>query len=175
MEPNLVLVGFMGTGKTEVGKIIADRMKRDFVDIDDRIVGAVGMTINDIFSKQGEDFFRDIESEMIEKCSAATGMVISTGGGSLLRPKNVQNLKRTGVLVWLVASPEEILRRVADDRHRPLLAVPDRISTVRAMLAKRIGSYQISDIRVNTEGRSLLATAEEVLLTYERFTRGWRR
>jgi shikimate kinase len=174
MVPNLVLIGFMGTGKTVVGKTVARRMGRPFVDIDDRIVEAAGMSINDIFQRHGEDLFRDIESEMIEKTSAAQGLVISTGGGSLLRPKNVENLKRTGVLVWLVASAEEIIRRVADDRHRPLLAVPDRVKVVNELLARRMSSYRVCDITVNTEGRNLDTTADEVLDKYEKLVRGWR-
>ncbi len=164
----------MGTGKTEVGKILAARMKRAFVDIDDRIIEATGMTINDIFKGYGEDFFRDIESEVIEKSSAEKDLVISTGGGSLLRTKNIENLKRTGVLVWLTASPEEIIARISDDRHRPILNVPDRIGTVRELLARRVGSYRVSDITVDTEGKNPSVTAEVVLDKYERFLKGWR-
>jgi shikimate kinase len=101
--------------------------------------------------------------------------VISTGGGSLLRGKNVDNLKRTGVLVWLTASPEEIVARVSDDHHRPILNVPDRIGTVRELLAKRVGSYRVSDITVDTEGKSPSVTADQVLDKYQRYLRGWRR
>jgi shikimate kinase len=164
----------MGTGKTEVGKIVSKRMGRDFVDIDDQIVQAAGMSINEIFRIHGEDFFRDLESTMIEKFSNQGTLVISTGGGSLLRIDNIRNLKRNGVLICLTASPEEIARRVADNRHRPLLNVADRIGVVGEMMARRSQSYRVSDFTVNTDGRSLDAAALEVIDGYERFLREWK-
>jgi shikimate kinase len=174
IEPNLVLVGFMGTGKTEVGRIVSERIGRDFVDIDDRIVQAAGMSINEVFRIYGEDYFRDIETTIIEEFSALGGLVISTGGGSLLRIENVRNLKRSGVLICLTASPEEIVRRVADDRHRPLLNVTDRIGVVREMLARRSPSYRVSDFMISTDGKSPDAAAIEVLDSYRRFMNEWK-
>lgn len=175
MNRNLVLVGFMGTGKTEVGKVVSRQMGRTFVDIDDHIIRAVGMTINEIFKTHGEDLFREIESGMIKKFSSVEGLVISTGGGSLLRMENVHNLKRTGVLVCLTASPEEIARRVADERHRPLLDVPDRIGAVRDMMSERSQSYRLSDFMVDTDDKSVNAAAGEVLDVYWRLVREWKR
>jgi shikimate kinase len=174
MEPNLVLVGFMGTGKTEVGKAVSERMGRTFVDIDDQIIRDAGMTINEIFKQYGESRFREIESGMIRKFSKLQGLVISTGGGSLLKIENVHNLKRIGVLVCLTASPEEIARRVADERHRPLLNVPDRIAVVREMMEKRSLSYQVSDLTVDTDGKSVGIAVQEVLDGYWRFVGGWK-
>jgi shikimate kinase len=174
MDRNLILVGFMGTGKTEVGKVVSRTIGRSFVDIDDYIVSAAGMTINEIFKSYGEDLFRELESGMIRKFSKIQRLVISTGGGSLLRMENVQNLKRTGVLVCLTASPEEIARRVADERHRPLLAVPDRVGTVREMMARRSQSYLLSDFTIHTDGKSVHAVAQEVLDVYRRFVREWK-
>jgi shikimate kinase len=175
MEPNLVLVGFMGTGKTEVGRIVSERMGRTFVDIDDHITRTAGMTINEIFTQHGEERFREIESGMIKRFSKLEGLVISTGGGSLLRMENVQNLKRNGVLIWLTASAEEIARRVADERHRPLLNVPDRVVVVREMMGRRSLSYRISDITVDTDGKTVTAAAQEVLDGYRRLAAGWKR
>ena len=175
MEPNLILVGFMGTGKTEVGKAVSERMGRTFIDIDDHIVQTIGMTINEIFKQHGEETFREIESDMIRKFSKLSGLVISTGGGSLLRSQNVHNLKQTGVLVCLTASPEEIARRVADERHRPLLNVPDRIGAVREMLERRSTSYEVSDVTVDTDGKSVNAAVQEVLDAYWRLAVGWKR
>jgi shikimate kinase len=175
MEPNLVLVGFMGTGKTEVGKAVSARMGRSFVDIDDHIIRAAGITINEIFRQYGEDAFREIESGMIRKFSSLYGLVISTGGGSLLKAENVNNLKRTGVLVCLTASPEEIARRVADERHRPLLNVPDPIAVVREMMEKRSQSYQASDFMVDTDGKSVSVAVQEVLDAYWRLAGGWKK
>jgi len=175
MEPTLILVGFMGTGKTEVGKAVWERKGRTFIDIDDHIVQTTGITINDIFKQHGEDAFRELESGMIRKFSKISGLVISTGGGSLLRVQNVDNLKRTGVLVCLTASPEEIARRVADERHRPLLNGPDRIGVVREMLARRSKSYEIADITIDTNGKSVNAAVQEVLDAYWRLAQGWKR
>jgi shikimate kinase len=174
MGPNLVLVGFMGTGKTEVGKAVSERLGRTFVDIDDQIIKAARMTINEIFKEHGEDCFREIESGMIKRFSKLRGLVISTGGGSLLKPENVQNLRHNGVLVCLTASPEEIARRVADDRHRPLLNVPDRIAVVRELMERRSISYQVSDLTVDTDGKSVDTAVQEVLDGYWRFAGGWK-
>lgn len=172
MDRNLVLVGFMGTGKTEVGKLVSELMGRSFVDIDDHIIRGTGMTINEIFRQHGEERFREIESDLIRKFSKLRGQVISTGGGSLLRIENVHNLKQTGVLICLTASPEEIARRVGDERHRPLLNVPDRAGTVRELMARRSQSYQVSDFTVTTDGKSVSAAAQEVLDAYWRLVRG---
>jgi shikimate kinase len=174
MDRNLVLVGFMGTGKTEVGKVVSQTMGRNFVDIDDHIISTAGMTINEIFKSYGEDLFRELESGMIRKFSKVQRLVISTGGGSLLRMENVQNLKQTGVLVCLTASPEEIARRVADERHRPLLNVPDRVGAVREMMARRSQSYLVSDFTIDTDGKSVNAAAQEVLDVYWRFVGEWK-
>ncbi len=174
MDRNLVLVGFMGTGKTEVGKVVSQRMGRNFVDIDDHIIRAAGMTINEIFKSYGEDLFRELESGMIRRFSKIEGLVISTGGGSLLRMENVHNLKRTGVLVCLTASPEQIAQRIADERHRPLLNVPDRIGAVREMMARRSQSYQVSDFTIDTDGKSVDAAAQEVLDVYWSFVQEWK-
>ncbi len=165
----------MGTGKTQVGRIVSERMDRDFVDIDDQIVRTAGMSINEIFRIYGEDFFRDLESTMIDKFSNRGDLVISTGGGSLLRVENIRNLKKNGVLICLTASPEEIARRVADDRHRPLLNVGDRIGFIREMMSRRSQSYRVSDITVNTDGKNANAVALEVIDSYQRFIGQWKR
>ncbi len=175
MNPNLVLVGFMGTGKTEVGKVVSEQMGRTLVDIDDHIIRACRMTVNEIFKTCGEDLFREIESGMIKRFSRIEGLIISTGGGSLLRMENVHNLKRTGLLICLAASPEEIVRRIADDRHRPLLAVPDRIGAVREMMEKRSQSYRLSDFTLDTDGKSVSAVVREVLDAYWRLVKQWKR
>ena len=175
MKRNLVLVGFMATGKTEVGKLLAKKLERDFVDVDDNIVSTTGMSIDKIFEDFGEDFFRDLESNIIQKISDMTDLVIATGGGSLLRPENVENLKRTGVLVCLTASPKEILRRVGDERHRPLLNVKDRLTTIREMMEKRNPYYNLSDIMVNTEGKNTHETAQEILAKFKGCMDRWRK
>lgn len=173
MNRNLVLVGFMATGKTEVGRILAERLGRDFFDVDDDIVKTTGMSIDKIFEDFGEDFFRDLESNVIQKISEKTDLVIATGGGSMLRAENVENLKRSGVLVCLLASPEEILRRVGDERHRPLLNVKDRLATIREMMGKRSPYYNLSDIMINTEGKNTNETAQEVLAKFKGCSEKW--
>jgi shikimate kinase len=164
MERNVVLVGFMATGKTEVGKIVSKRLARTFVDIDDDIIKDTGMNIGNIFETYGEEFFRDLESHAIQKRCEMTNLVIATGGGSLLRVENVESLKRTGILICLTASPEEILRRVGDERHRPLLNVADKLSTIRGLMDQRKRSYACADIMIDTEGRSPHETAEQIIL-----------
>ena len=161
---NLVLVGFMGTGKTEVGRILSNLLDLPFVDIDDDITSMTGMTINQIFNKHGEEYFRALESEVISRYAGENGLVIATGGGSLLRRENVVNLKKNGFLICLAASPKEIQRRVKDKRHRPLLNVESPLGIIQKLLSGRSESYKLADVEINTEGKTPAAVAHEVIL-----------
>jgi len=116
MEKNIVLIGFMGTGKTAVGTRLAQRMGREFIDTDKEIERITGITIRDICYKSGETRFRSEESLVVKRLADRTGLVIATGGGAVINPENLELLKRNGILVCLEADPEDILRRVRKRR-----------------------------------------------------------
>ena len=147
---NIVLVGFMGTGKTSVGVRLAETLKMQFVDTDNLIEKDNGMSISDMFSKMGEDYFRDRESSIIEKVSKLDGQVIATGGGAVKRGENVNNLKANGIMFCLHADPEVILQRTSGYEHRPLLQVEDPISRIQEMLKEREPFYAKADYRIDT-------------------------
>jgi shikimate kinase len=152
---NIVLVGFMGTGKTSVGVRLAEMLKMQFVDTDDLIEKDSGMSISDMFSQKGEDFFRDRESSIIEKVSQLDGQVIATGGGAVNREENVNNLKANGIIFCLYASPEVILQRTSSYSHRPLLQVDDPIKRINEMLKEREPFYAKADYRIDTSDLTL--------------------
>jgi len=147
---NIVLVGFMGTGKTSVGLQLAEMLEMQFVDTDDIIEADSDMTISDMFSKMGEEYFRNKESIAVERASKLNNQVIATGGGAVKRDENVNNLKKTGIIFCLHASAEIILQRTSSESHRPLLQVDDPISRIRDMLKEREPFYAKADYTIDT-------------------------
>ena len=143
---NIVLIGYMGSGKTSVGKELAKSRGMKFIDLDAYIVEKEGRSINDIFTYETEEYFRNVESEVIKEMCTLSNAVISTGGGAVLRKENRDNLSKIGHVVYLKADPETILKRVKDDHSRPLLKseseeeLRKRIST---MLDSRNPYYEI--------------------------------
>ena len=160
---NIVLLGFMGTGKTAVGKILAQKLSLKFVDLDNLIEEEMAMAVRDIFFNFGEPYFRDLEKEMVRRISFKKNLVIATGGGVVLEDKNIENLRRHGILITLMASVEEIYRRLTGTKDRPLLDVPYPEKTIREMLELRRPRYELADFIVNTSGRSVEDVAEEIL------------
>ncbi|MFN3480590.1 MAG: shikimate kinase [Thermodesulfovibrionales bacterium] len=160
---NIVLTGFMGTGKTEVGKILAQRFGYTFLDADSIIEQEQNMSITEIFRLYGEPYFRDIESAVLRRLAERDKVVISTGGGAVLRQENMDNLRKKGIIVCLTASPETILRRTSNDSSRPLLQVEDPLKKIKELLEFRRPYYERSDIMIDTEGKSPLEVAEEIM------------
>jgi len=159
---NLVLVGFMGTGKTAVGRILAARLHRSFVEMDEQIAAKSGQSISDIFATQGEMAFRRMEREWVIEQSGISGRVIATGGGVILDPANMEDLQRTGLVVCLTASKETLLARLQGDHSRPLLEGDQAVRLSELMDARR-SLYEAIPIRIDTTGMSPEAVAEEVL------------
>ena len=153
-KPNIVLVGFMGTGKTSVGRRLSSQLRMRYVDTDDIIEQESGRRINDIFAEDGEPAFRQLESEAVHKVSKMCNQVIATGGGVVLKEANMKKLKQNGVVFCLTATAEEIYRRVAHQTHRPLLQTPDALAKIRTMLAERHPYYAQADYMVKTTGCS---------------------
>jgi len=148
--PNVILVGFMGVGKSAAGTALARRLRREFVDTDELIAQAAGMDIPSIFRAEGEAGFREREEAAAAQVGARRGLVVATGGGILGREANVSALRRGGVLIGLVARPEVILRRTAPWEERPLLRGPDPPLAVERLLAERAPQYALADWTLDT-------------------------
>ncbi len=160
---NIVLTGFMGTGKTEVGRELSRLLDLRLIDIDAEIEKAEGMSINEIFKGLGEQRFRDIETEMVRKVAREKSVVVSTGGGVVLRQENMDMLRKNGIIFCLTASPETILQRTSDNSDRPLLKTEDPLKKINELLCFRRPYYEKADIIVNTENKSPLQIAEEII------------
>jgi shikimate kinase len=139
---NIVLVGFMGSGKSSIGRMVAKRMGFQFVDTDKLIVERAGKTIPEIFAEQGEEAFRDLETAAIESLAHLSRCVISTGGGAVLREKNRALLRGLGFVVLLTASEEVLWDRVSRNNKRPLLQTENPRTTLSQMLAARKDAYE---------------------------------
>jgi shikimate kinase len=141
MKNNIVLCGFMGSGKTTIGKLLAKELRFCFVDTDALIEQSEGKKISDIFAEFGEEYFREIESKTVKEISLKTNTVIATGGGVVLSSKNTNALKQNGLVVLLKITPEEALKRLKDDTSRPLLMRPDKKQAVKSLLSLRQPAY----------------------------------
>ena len=122
---NLALIGFMGTGKTSVGRLVADQLRFDYLDTDELIQARTGRTITDIFARDGEPAFRALEQQVTEELASRGRTLIATGGGLPTNPANLASLKKHALVVCLWSSPEKIWERVKSQTHRPLLHGPD--------------------------------------------------
>jgi shikimate kinase len=161
---NIALIGFMGTGKTSVGAMLKDLMAMDSVESDDRIVEKAGMSINEIFEKYGEEYFRDLESEVLESCENLRQTVISCGGGAVLRRRNVDSLKKHSRIVLLTASPQTILDRIGDSDDRPKLRGKKNVKAIAEMMAEREQYYRdAADVVVDTDRKTVLEVCEEII------------
>ncbi len=164
--PNIVLIGFMGTGKTSVGHRLASRLGLTFVDMDHVIEQRQGCAISELFATRGEPFFRSLERDLVRELAGRRGLVIGTGGGIVLNPDNVADFARTGLVVCLKASPETILRRVEHDTTRPLLAQGDKAARIRDLLAKRQALYDAAPNPIDTDALGLDEVVETVIRLY---------
>ena len=160
---NIVLTGFMGTGKTAVGRELARRLGMRLIELDTEIEKAEGMTINEIFSRHGEPYFRDRETEMVKRFAKQDNLVISTGGGVVLREENMKALREKGVIVCLTASPETILRRISTSDERPLLKVDDPLKKIKDLLEYRRPYYEKADIVIETDSLSPSEIADKII------------
>ena len=160
---NIVLTGFMGTGKTTIGKELARMLHMRLVDVDAEIEGTQKMTISDIFATHGEQHFRDIETDMIKKLSREKNIIISTGGGAVLRDENMEALKENGIIFCLNASTETILERTGRSEDRPLLKVDNPKEKISAMLSFRRPFYEKAGSMIETDGKTPLEIVQEIM------------
>jgi shikimate kinase len=139
---NIYLIGMMGSGKTTTGQALAKLFALKFVDVDDLIVERAHQSINDIFKKQGEPYFRKLESEILHEVSMRSSQVASTGGGIVLMPENVEQMKKTGTVIYLKTSLEVLWERVKDKTDRPLLKTRKPQKTLADLLRDRSFLYE---------------------------------
>jgi shikimate kinase len=168
---NLALIGFMGTGKTSVGRLVAEALNFEFVDTDEQIQARTGRTISDIFTKDGEAAFRSLEREAVLELSKHSHAVISTGGGLPTNPENLAQLKTNALVICLCSSPEKIWERVRHQSHRPLLQGPEPLQKIRELLAAREPFYKQADVLINADIRAVREVAQQVVLQYKLATR----
>ena len=160
---NLYLIGFMGAGKSTVAEALAKILKREIKDIDSLVVEKTGMPILDIFEQHGESYFRDLETVALKETDSARNLVVATGGGCVERPENLEQMKKTGTTVYLRASWDDIVDRIADCSHRPLANADDDWNETRARYLKRLPLYETADITIDTSGKSPAAIANEIV------------
>jgi shikimate dehydrogenase len=160
---NIALIGFMGTGKSTVGRYIAEKLKLSLIDIDNEIEKRKNVTIEEIFANEGEEVFRKIEAEEIERACSLPGRVISCGGGAVINKHSVDQLRQHCVVAWLMADIDTILDRIGESGARPLLKVRGRRSTIETLLALRKPCYAgASDILIDTDHRDPQEIAERI-------------
>jgi shikimate kinase len=160
---NLALIGFMGTGKSSVGRLVAHLLHFTYLDTDQVIEARAGKPITDIFRDEGEPAFRQWERRIVEELTHRTKTVISTGGGLPAEEPNLASLKSHALVVCLWASPATIYERVREHTHRPLLNEPEPLAKIRELLAVREPYYRQADVLVNTEMRSVREVAIQVI------------
>ena len=160
---NIALCGFMGTGKSSVGRLVAETLNFAFLDTDTVIEARAGKTISQIFDERGEARFRELEKRIVKELALRNRTVIATGGGLVTDPENMTSLQQHAYVVCLWASPETIWSRVKNQSHRPLLNEPDPLEKIKRLLAERAPFYKKANVLLNTELRSPREVAQQVL------------
>lgn len=164
---NIYLVGMMGSGKSVTGKILAESLKRAFVECDQIIEKKTGQTIAQIFDAHGEKKFRDLESDILKDLALLDRHIISTGGGVVVRSQNIKRMKETGKIIYLRSKSETLFERTKGDSSRPLLRADDPLKRIKEILDERSKFYGQADIIVDTDGKQPKTVAEEILRAFE--------
>lgn len=164
MKENIILTGFMGVGKTSLGKLLAQKLGRGFIDLDEKIERDSGLTIPEIFEKYGEKYFRELEKAAVKEVSTRKNIIIATGGGTVKDEENLNLLKNSGVIICLTTAPEEIFRRTERRGERPVLdgGGDERLETIKKLLAEREKFYSQADFNIDTTNWSPLQIVNEI-------------
>ncbi|MCL0091702.1 shikimate kinase [Dehalococcoidales bacterium] len=165
MKTSIALIGFMGTGKTAVGKIVAEKLGKEFIELDLLIEQRAGKTIAEVFQQDGEIAFRELEIEVTKEVSEKKNVVIACGGGLVLNKINIDRLSKECLMVYLTASPGVILKRISsEENERPLLKGANKALVVRELLRWRKPFYeQAADIKINTSKLDINSIAEQII------------
>jgi len=163
---NIILIGFMATGKTAVGQLLAKKLKLQYIPTDEMIEKNSGMKISKIFEEEGEEYFRGLETQTLLSLKDSDKSVVSCGGGIVLRQQNIEMLRSLGLVVWLKASPIAINSRLGDIKKRPLLNIPDRgarLDKIEQMLASRDKLYKkAAHVTIDTSNRTIDQVVSEI-------------
>lgn len=171
LEKPLILTGFMGSGKSSVGKILAERLGRRFIDLDTEIVAASGCSINDIFARAGQESFRILESSHLKKVLlSGQNLVISTGGGAVISKENRALMHSIGIIINLKVTVEQVMSRLKGCSDRPLLSGEDAVDHAEILLKQREQFYSAADIRIDTNGKSVEDVAAVIQCCLEGFS-----
>ena len=163
-KTNVFLIGFMGAGKSTIARELCRELHCDLVEMDERIVKEQKMSINDIFAQFGEEHFRDIESQMVIDLGKQKASVVSCGGGVVVRKQNVENMKKSGKIIYLTATPETIYERVKNSTERPILNGHMNVEYIKELMAKRKDLYEAAaDYCVATDGKDRKQICEEII------------
>jgi len=162
---NIALIGFMGTGKTAIGQVLAKTLGLKFIELDSLIEQKAGKSIPEIFQQDGETAFRELEIEVTKEIAREKGSVIACGGGLVLNKINIDRLRENSIIVYLTASPGVILKRVSNEEgQRPLLEVEEPIMTIRELLKFRKPFYKrTADITINTSKPGINAVVGQII------------
>ena len=163
MSKNIVLVGFMGAGKSVVAKNLATALKRQVVSTDHLIEEKEKRPIADIFTDSGEAYFRTVEKAVVAEVSLKKDLIIDCGGGVILNQDNIENLKKAGILFYLATSPDVVYERVKSQRHRPLLNVPDPKRKIEELLTSRKAKYEQAHYTIDTSLKTVTQVVDEIL------------
>jgi shikimate kinase len=163
---NIVLIGYRGTGKSTVGRLLASRLGRQLVSTDAEIVKRAQRTVPEIIAQEGWEYFRDLESDICRELADRDQLVIDTGGGTILRTQNIESLKKNGTVFWLTASVETIAKRIGSDNQRPsLTGTKSFVDEIQDVLQERMPKYQAAaDHVIATDHRSINQLVETVLV-----------
>ncbi len=164
MDKNIAFIGFMGSGKTTIGKRLSMILKREFIDMDDFLVNREGMSINEIFATKGEDYFRQLERELCKRFESPKGKIIATGGGVIKSDENIASIKKGSIIIYLKSTAEKINSNLQHDNSRPLLAVEDKLGKIREILAERQPIYEkCADYVIDVSGGNVEESVQAVL------------
>ena len=163
MKKNIVLIGFMGSGKSMIARELGKRLKVNVIATDALAEALEGKTIHEIFKAKGEAYFRDLECGIVKDVSSREGVVIDCGGGVVLRKENLQHLKANGIVFYLQATPEVIFDRIKHETHRPLLNTPDPLGCIKELYQQRLPLYSQADFTIDANSALIEGPVVEIL------------
>lgn len=169
-EKNIFLIGFMGSGKSTIARFFSKETGYELVEMDETIEKEANATINEIFEKHGESYFRDLESDLVKRITEKGGAVVSCGGGVVLREENVSDMKKNGKIIYLSATPDTIFMRVRHSTTRPLLNGNMNVEYIRGLMEKRLPIYEnAADVVVDVNNKEKSEIVAEILSIVRQF------